>query len=511
MSSPLSRRTFLGHTLTAGAVAGLADLGFLKALPPLSAADTKITPKVARFHPDIEPLVRLIEDTPRKDLLEKIAAEVLKGTSYQQLLTAVFLAGVRGIQPRPVGFKFHAVLVINSAHLAAQAAEDRDRWLPLFWAADNFKASQAKNAEEGDWHMPAVAEGKLPPAHKAKERFVEAMDAWDEEGVDRAVVSLVRSAGAAEVYELFWRYGARDFRDIGHKAIYAANSYRTLQAIGWRHAEPVVRSLAYAMLEHRERGNPARHDYDADRPGRVNLKRVKEMASLKRGGKHSAEAGKDLLSALRTATPAEASAKVEELLKKGAHPDSVWDGVFLRCGELLMQQPGIGGLHTMTTANALHFAYQVSGEDETRRLLLLQAAAFVPMFRDFMRGRGKLPDLRLDALEKSEPKAGGAGAVEEIFADVGKDTTRAARKTLALLGADPKAVAPLMAEARRLIFAKGRDAHDYKFSSAALEDYFHVAPAWRARYAAASVFWLKGSGAEDNDLIRRTRAALAKG
>src|SRR5262249_43481262 len=153
------------------------------------------------------------------------------------------------------------------------------------------------------------------------------------------------------------------FRDIGHKAIYAANSYRTLQAIGWRHAEPVVRSLAYAMLEHRERGNPAKHDYDADRPGRVNLRRGQEKASLKRGGKHSAEAGKDLLAALRTANAAEASAKVEELLKKGVHPDSVWDGVFLRCGELLMQQPGIGGLHTMTTANALHFAYQVSGEE----------------------------------------------------------------------------------------------------------------------------------------------------
>ena len=50
------------------------------------------------------------------------------------------------------------------------------------------------------------------------------MDNWDEEGADRAIVSLVRSAGAGEVIELFWRYGARDFRDIGHKAIYTANS-----------------------------------------------------------------------------------------------------------------------------------------------------------------------------------------------------------------------------------------------------------------------------------------------
>jgi hypothetical protein len=82
------------------------------------------------------------------------------------------------------------------------------------------------------------------------------MDNWDEAGADAAIAGLVRSAGASEVIELFWRYGARDFRAIGHKAIYAANAWRTLQTIGWRHAEPVMRSLAFALLEH-EGTNPA--------------------------------------------------------------------------------------------------------------------------------------------------------------------------------------------------------------------------------------------------------------
>ena len=51
-------------------------------------------------------------------------------------------------------------------------------------------------------------------------------------------------------FELFFRYGARDFRSIGHKAIFVAGSYRVLQVIGWRYAEPVLRSLAYALLMH---------------------------------------------------------------------------------------------------------------------------------------------------------------------------------------------------------------------------------------------------------------------
>jgi hypothetical protein len=68
----------------------------------------------------------------------------------------------------------------------------------------------------------------------------------------------------------------------------------------------------------------------------------------------------------------------------------------------------------------------------------------------------------------------------------------------------------LMREARRLVFAKGNDAHDYKFSSAALEDYYHLTPAWRGRYLAASMFNLRGSGARDTGLLERTRAALAR-
>src|SRR5207253_5117681 len=225
-------------------------------------------------------------------------------TSYQQLLTAVFLAGVRSIQPRPVGFKFHDVLVINSAHLASLAAPDSDRWLPLLWALDNFKDSQAQNQKQGDWFMSAVDDSKLPPDAQAKERFIEAMDNWDEEGADRAIAALVRRAGADEVIELFWRYGARDFRDIGHKAIYAANAWRTLNTIGWRHAEPVMRSLAFALLEH-EGGNPARRDAEPDRPWRDNLQRASRIRRDWRRGTLKPEAGAELLAALRTASASE--------------------------------------------------------------------------------------------------------------------------------------------------------------------------------------------------------------
>ena len=132
MLSRPSRRDVLKGT----ALACAAEFGFLGQLPRLSADDVQNPARaMARVSDDIEPLVRLIEDTPRERLLQVAGERVRGGTSYQQLLSAVMLAGVRGIKPRPVGFQFHAVLVVNSAHLAAQGARDQDRWLPLFWAS----------------------------------------------------------------------------------------------------------------------------------------------------------------------------------------------------------------------------------------------------------------------------------------------------------------------------------------------------------------------------------------
>ena len=499
-----TRRGFLGTT---AALAG--GFGFLNQLPEVSAQEGQAPRNLAAVSADLEPLVRLIEDTAKERLVEAVVERIRQGTSYQELLGAVMLAGVRGIRPRPVGFKFHAVLAINSAHIASLASADRDRWLPLLWSIDNFKTSQARNRVEGDWRMSALAEANVPDSASAGRQFREAMDTWNEDSADQAIAGWSRAAGCNEVYEAFWRYGARDFRDIGHKAIFVANSYRTLQTIGWRHAEPIVRSLAYALLEH-EGGNPAQRDDDKDRPWRDNLTRAGRIRADWQRGRVGREAAVDLLAALRTASAGEGSEKVVRMLNDRVDPASIWDGLFLTAGEWLMKQPGIVGLHCVTTVNALHFAFQTTGNDETRRLMMLQAAAFLPMFRQAMAARGRVrDDVRLDALEPIAPTGQGSGAVEEILAEISRDKMVAARKTLSLVQSTPAAAPTLLAATRRLIFAKGNDAHDYKFSSAALEDFFHLSPDLRNRFLASSVFWLKGSGGQDTEFCRRARAALA--
>lgn len=504
---PLDRRRFLSGSAGMGAAAALGDLAFLGAFDPVSAEEARVQPQHMQLRPEIEPLVRLILDTPRDRLLEAAAERVRGGLAYQPLLAALMLAGVTSIRPRPVGFKFHAVLVVNSAHLASLASPDTDRWLPLFWALDQFKASQARDVQEGDWTMAALPDSALPPASQARQRFVEAMDRWDEQGADVAAAQFARTAGATEVFELLWRYGARDFRDIGHKAIYVANAWRSLQVIGWQHAEPIVRSLAYALQEREGRQNPAEADLPADRPWRANRERVRRVKPDWLAGKPEPAAAADLMATLRSGSPDDAGEKIVAQLNAGVAAASLWDGVLTTAGELLMRQPGIVGIHCVTTANALHYAGQTSGSDETRLLMLLQAAAFMPMFRQAMLRRDKVGDGRLDELPAAEAAAAGPEALEQIFAALSRDRGEAARRTLAYLQGGGSAE-ELMTAARRLVFLKGTDSHDYKFSSAALEDYYHVSPAWRNHYLASAMFNLKGTGSRDNPLTARARAAL---
>ena len=96
MSSSPDRREFLSASAL-----GAAGLPVLAGLQPVRAADAKLNPDLVRLDSGIEPLVRLLEDTPRDRLLEEVAARVKNGLGYQEVLAALLLAGVRNVQPRP--------------------------------------------------------------------------------------------------------------------------------------------------------------------------------------------------------------------------------------------------------------------------------------------------------------------------------------------------------------------------------------------------------------------------
>src|SRR5207245_7338836 len=114
----------------------------------LSRADAEVTADAVQFRPEIEPLVTLIETTPRDKCAEMVVEQLRRGVSYRQMLGALFLAGIRNVNPRPPGFALHCVFVIHAAHLIGMEAPPDSRLLPLFYALDNFKTAQARDASD---------------------------------------------------------------------------------------------------------------------------------------------------------------------------------------------------------------------------------------------------------------------------------------------------------------------------------------------------------------------------
>lgn len=495
--SAINRRDFL-KDLGGSVVTGTAAWQALQTIVPARADELEVTPGIVQFRPEMEEVVRWIEKTPRERILDEAVERLKKGLPYRQLVGGLFLAGIRNIKPRPVGFKFHAVMVISSAHQLALDAPPADRLLPFFWALDNFKSAQAQDVKEGDWTLTPVKESSVPSPSQARQRFVEAMDRWDDEAADAAIAGLCRSAGAAEVMELLWNYGIRDQQNIGHKAIFAAHAFRTLELIGWEHAEPVLRSLVFGLLNGGKSDSAAPFDHNRTLVGQVRS----DWAA----GKPDPAATTALLQTLRQANTKEAAAAVIELLNKGVAASSLWDAILLAGSELLMRKTAIVTLHATTACNSLFYTFRQSGHDATRLLALLQAASWITMFRDGARSRDGLPDK--PHIDEFAPADVVPQDLAALFDGLKQNRVNAAAQTLAYArsGGNPAA---FFDAARHLILTKGTDAHDYKFAVSAFEDYAHASSNVRPHLLAASVFYLKGSRDSDSPLLQKARAALA--
>jgi hypothetical protein len=368
----------------------------------------------------------------------------------------------------------------------------------MLWALDTFKSSQAADVKEGDWTLGPVDEARLPKPWNARAEFEKAMDAWDSDAADASIVAFSRTHGAAEVMETFWRYAIRDQRNIGHKAIFAAQCWRTLQAIGWQNAEPVLRSLAFALLDRQ-----GAKGTDVVGPYVENLKFANDMPKEWLAGTGKDTSG-DILDTMRSVNPNAVGAEFVKSLQAGSGPEPLWDGILKAANELLLRKPGIVALHAVTSVNALHFIYGAAADESTRKTALLQAASWVAMFREAI---GDAPKVKIDALEPADVAKSPDEAIADIFATIGNSREEAARKTIAFLNAGGTDEA-IFAAARRMIFLKGRDSHDFKFGAAAWEESLLASsPKTQTLLTAAMMGNLPSSSTSDSPLMIRAREA----
>ncbi len=456
----------------------------------------------------VKGLSATLVDTSRDQILPTLVSAIRRGVTPLELLAALTLAGAEHVEPYPsVGFKYHTVMMLSSVYRTLQHLPVSDSWVPLLWAADLFKGAQQQDTLNGDWRLPPGGDRRLPGVKDAESTFTRAMEAWDTEAADAAIIRLVRVAPPTRVYEQLFSYGARDFRDIGHKAIAVSNSYRLLNVIGWEYAEPLLRSTVYALQNHVDEPNPAISNLSADRPWRINREHAAAFPKNWQQGRVDHRVVTQLLTALREESALDIGARAIEWLHHGVHPQSLWDAIILGAGELIMRASGIISVHANTSIEALRFAYQHVADDTRRRLLLLQGLSFITLFREMLGKNTR--DIRIDTFSPRPPQQRDDDVMSEIFDDISRDRQLAAGKLLHYLSRGASSE-PFLLLSRRYTVDRNTGYHDYKFTEAAFENASHLSPEWRDRYLSASVFYMNGAKDKVNPVVTRARALMGE-
>jgi len=506
-----SRRAFLQFSAGAGFLGSLGSMG---ALGRALASEAFLGPDLVRLSADIEPIVRVIEDTPRSKMFDAAAELLRSGVGYRPFMAALYLAGIRNVDSRSSGGSFHVVYVINSAHLLALESPAHERFLPFFWALDEFKSAQAEQSRP-----MAPLRGRTPSGADAIKALRAAVHEWDGDSAELALAGMARTCGAAEAFEELWRLGARDFRPIGHKAIFVANTWRTLQTIGWQHAEPAFRSLGQSLAGYGPTGLNNGFTFN-NQCHRCNDELVRAHAaslpanwadeSTPACGADAATAAA-LLAPIRASKDAAACRDAVALLSGSkVRAGAIWDVVHLAAAEYMLRRRGIAAVHAVTCVNALHFAFRMARSNETRLFVLLQAVGWMAHFAwtlglaDEPNACPSILDLAAAAEIPDDPVA----AAENIFAQIGTNVHATACRAFAYAKRHAEHAA-LFSGARRLVFTKSTEAHDYKYPAAAFEDIPSVSPAWRPHMLAASTLYLPASTVPDSKLIQRAKEAVA--
>src|SRR5262245_18972737 len=187
-----ARRRFL-QTVGSAASLGLPNV---RLLGELAAFGAEPPPATVRFGPDLEPIVRLIDETPRDRCVAVFIDRLRRGLSYRRFLAAVFFAGIRRHRSN------HDVYKIHSVHQVSLDARPEERLLPLFWALHGYK----KHQEEFTNPLFTELKGPLPAAEQAGTELAASMERCDVDRAERALVALGRNQGARQTMEQLWVY-----------------------------------------------------------------------------------------------------------------------------------------------------------------------------------------------------------------------------------------------------------------------------------------------------------------
>ncbi len=447
----------------------------------------------------------------REDIPELASKWIASGADRTQLLGAAFLAGVREVRPDPVGNALHCVMAIESAFLVTDHVGPELLWPIVLWALDDFKASQALDAARRDWRLdaPPKARGSREDAQSDLEA---ALEQFDPERTDRALVSLLAHGDENRVLESLWPFATRSLRDAGHRILHAAQCDRTLRRIdgpGLHVSQAVLRSVAFGLAN--DSAGDHTQSFDAAR------ELASELPSTWLAGVHAPEKSAEVLAALRGKSPAACQRVVIDAFSAGLGPSAVWDGLRLYASELMLLRATRGNLfpvHTVTEMESFGHVWQRTRSERTLRLVVLQAAAWLASVRDaVVRNNGPYAagpgiDTLAQEIESAE-QSGTSSAAESTQAVLERAlTTRDPWAAGSLLARVPEQVPHYVAQLCLGLARSASEHHQIKYLGSILAESARVDPVWRAHILVPGLDYLPSARGAASPLYERSLHAL---
>lgn len=440
-------------------------------------------------------LVKQLVEMPRNQLQLWVVDQIRAGRLAKvELLKALLSAGVSHIEPRPVGFKYHAVMMVDAARRLSAQATGPEAWIPLLWNLDYFKHSQARSQAISGWTLSS------PPAQIAMDRDLEVqlISGFKEKNwalIDATITQQSRTQSAYQLFERLLPWAVKDFHSIGHKAVLFSGIWRTLEATGWRDSETILRGMSFALMA----DGAVSADTEAGwwlQDYAPNLQLAKQLPDMLFLPGARATDTEQLLNTARTESADKNREGLHRSVASGLKVHSLWDAIFLAAADAVMNRPTIPMLHTATVSHAFYALWQRTANPLMRRLIPLQALSYVVQMKQ-QRQEGGWNNL--DILEFGAKGAYNGSSVqqhERLGESLGYDPQQARLLILRY----PLATEwwSLKQQLNYWLLYKSNKAHDFKFGAAVLETIEWLSPQWRSNYLAGCSRLLMGSNMPDS-------------
>lgn len=448
----LDRRRFLG---TCGASIGLAIVG-----PSQGRAD------------EVPAIVDWLLREAAVEGRERAARYLRGGGDEQVLLDAVGVAAAAAIPGSESRYN-HIVLAAHSVRQLIHGMPGGARRLRCLWLVRAFHHERDRLAAA--WrqppHSPRVVNGDAAAPLRA------ALESWDADAADRAVVDLVAARGAEAALGVVRPFGMRCQANLGHKVIHLAAIESLLPRLAEAQRLPVLRAFVSGCCLH---GRTARAGTFA--------------------------VARELAHAPARAATGPASA-VSEAMRLGdadkalhamavAGPAGAGDAVLVHAAEVTLARLGVAPLHATTSAVALADLARSHAGLPDGELARLQSAAFQAWFRADA-GRPEGASAALESTAAAPWPEGGSVLARALRAAA----TPAVGALPGILALPPLERATLVREFGHHMVARAFDLHQVKLAAAVLTTLPHVGEfAGAALLAAALLHAPAAEGPSDSRL-----------